>query len=213
MDARIRQLSFGAAALAAWMGAVSCGDVVRQGRSPSLIVIDTLQGASGATPGNFGVPVLSDVDTVVNKTVGGVAVPVHTIFNDLGSAQMRTLLKDPGAAGTQTAPSGFNAVSISRYHVEFVRADGRNTQGVDVPYAFDGAVTATITESAAAVPFELVRHNAKDEAPLKALVGGGGRIFISTIANVTFYGKDQVGNDVQVTGSIAVDFGDFADPS
>jgi hypothetical protein len=84
---------------------------------------------------------------------------------------------------------------------------------VDVPYPFDGGVTVTITNTAVSVPFEIVRDNAKEEAPLKALAGGGGRVFISTIANVTFYGKDQVGNDIQASGTISVNFGDFADPS
>ena len=34
---------------------------------------------------------------------------------------------------------------------------------------------------------------------------------ITTIAEVTFYGQDLVGNDIQATGSIQVDFGNFAD--
>jgi len=36
---------------------------------------------------------------------------------------------------------------------------------------------------------------------------------ISTIAHVTFYGKDQNGNEVSVTGSISVNFADWGDPS
>jgi hypothetical protein len=36
---------------------------------------------------------------------------------------------------------------------------------------------------------------------------------ISTIADVTFYGKDETGTDVSVTGSISVNFADWADPS
>jgi hypothetical protein len=35
---------------------------------------------------------------------------------------------------------------------------------------------------------------------------------ISTIADVTFYGRDQAGNDVSATGSIGIDFGNFGDP-
>ena len=34
---------------------------------------------------------------------------------------------------------------------------------------------------------------------------------ISTIAYVTFYGRDQAGNDVSATASIGVDFANFAD--
>ena len=32
------------------------------------------------------------------------------------------------------------------------------------------------------------------------------------IAEVTFYGTDQAGNDVTVTGTISVTFADFGDP-
>ena len=61
------------------------------------------------------------------------------------------------------------------------------------------------------VSFEIVRHQMKLEPPLKNLVGMGGLGFISTIAEVTFYGHDQNGNEVTVTGRIDVQFGDFAD--
>ncbi len=40
--------------LAALVGAsVSCGNLVRQGRSPVYLVIDSLEGATGSDPGNF----------------------------------------------------------------------------------------------------------------------------------------------------------------
>ena len=32
---------------------------------------------------------------------------------------------------------------------------------------------------------------------------------LATIADVTFYGQDLVGNEISVTGSILVDFGEF----
>jgi hypothetical protein len=37
-------------------------------------------------------------------------------------------------------------------------------------------------------------------------------VFIHTLAEVTFYGSDQAGNEVSVAGLISVNFGDFADP-
>jgi len=52
---------------------------------------------------------------------------------------------------------------------------------------------------------------AKLEAPLATLRTG--ETFISTIADVTFYGQDQAGNELSVTGSIGITFGNFADPS
>ena len=39
------------------------------------------------------------------------------------------------------------------------------------------------------MPFELVRHQAKLEPPLRPLAGFGGRVFISTFADITFFGE------------------------
>ena len=58
----------------------------------------------------------------------------------------------------------------------------------------------------------MVRHQAKLEQPLRSLAGFGGRIFISTIAEITFYGSDLAGNDMQATGTISVSFGDLRRP-
>jgi hypothetical protein len=118
---------------------------------------------------------------------------------------MRALQKDVMA----TAPSSNSEVTISRYHVAYRRADGRNTPGVDVPYAFDGAATATTVNGVLSLSFELVRHVAKMESPLVEL--GSNSAIITTIAEVTFYGRDQVGNDVTVSGTLQIDFGNFGD--
>jgi len=37
-------------------------------------------------------------------------------------------------------------------------------------------------------------------------------VIISTIAEITFYGRDQTGRDVSVTAQMLVDFGNFGDP-
>jgi hypothetical protein len=154
------------------------------------------------------------VITLVDQTVNGTKMKVPTIFNDSGRATIRLALKNPGTVEVPTTPSSANEITITRYHVTFKRADGRNTPGVDVPWGFDGAVTATITaKDAITFGFELVRHQMKEEPPLKNLQNGGGSNLISTIADVTFYGRDQAGNEVSVTGSISVNFGDFGDPA
>jgi hypothetical protein len=183
------------------LGSLSCGEAMRQGRSPAILVIDSLQAASGAEPNELGGFLLSDV-----LTNGG-------IFDDVGEATLRIILKDAGNPGAQASPSSVNAITVNRVRVVFVRADGHNTPGVDVPYPFDGAVTATITSSPVAIGFEMVRHQAKREPPLRALIGWGGKQLISTIGEVTFYGRDQAGNEVQATGTISVNFADFADPT
>jgi hypothetical protein len=191
--------------------ASSCGDVVRDSRSPSQLLIVSLQGSSGATPDQFGSTVLSDVVTNVKETIGSTTIKVPTIFNDLGQATFRVQLRDPGQPGLAAAPSAINAVTISQYHVTYRRSDGRNIPGVDVPYGFDGAITLTVSGGAdASAGFDLVRHAAKEEAPLRALATSPS--FIATIADITFYGKDQAGNTLSASGSISVTFGNFGDP-
>jgi hypothetical protein len=213
MNARIRQLIAGVAAPAILLGSASCGNVARTGRSPSFLVIDALTAQSGAKPGTFSGFLNSDVVTLVKVVVNGVESQVPTIYNDSGKVTLRFVLKDAGNPGAQTSPSNINAVTVDRYRVQFVRSDGLARPGIDVPYAFDGAVTATIGTGPSEVGFEIVRHQAKEEAPLKALASGGGAKNISTIAEITFYGHDLAGNEMSVTGKISVDFADFGDPS
>jgi hypothetical protein len=188
----------------------SCGEYVRnQGRSPSQIVIQTLQGARGNTPTEFGTPLVSDVETLVTTPDPCTqAAPCRTVFGDLGQVTMSLILKDPGAAGVSATPSSLNAVTFNRYRVDYRRTDGHNIVGVDVPFPIDSALTFTVPSDATATAgFELVRISAKREAPLRELLGGGRQL--SMIADVTFYGRDQAGNDVTAGGSIGVQFGDF----
>ncbi len=193
-------------------GSVSCGDVVRSGRAPVLLVINSLSALRGGPtigqPSGF---LTSDVITnVTSPAPCSQTSPCPTIFDDSGDAVVGIVMKDPGSGGTPVTPSPTNYVTITRVHVKFVRADGRNTQGVDVPYEFDTAATATITDQGGTdFKFELVRHTAKGEPPLLGLVSSG--VIINAIAQVTFYGVDQAGNAISVTGQIGVNFGNFGD--
>ncbi len=198
---------------AAGLATTSCGEVARTGRSPAYLIVDLVEAASGAEPDTLVTNLLSDVQTLVQTTVGTQTITTPTFFNDLGRVTFRMSVKNPGTTTNPLGPTTLNEITVSRYHVEFVRADGRNTPGVDVPYPFDGAFTITVpANGAASIGFELVRNQAKLEPPLRNLRGLGGSVLISTIANITFYGRDQAGNDVQAVGHISVNFGDFADP-
>jgi hypothetical protein len=181
-----------------------------QGRSPSQLVILSLTAAPGSDPTQTSGTLLSDVITNVQRTVNGQQVTSATIFNDFAEAQFGLVLKDPGDPATPAAPTPLNAVTITRYRVVYRRTDGRNTPGVDVPFPFDSGVTATVTTDGGGAEFEIVRSSAKLENPLSPLAGNPETI--STIAEVTFYGRDQAGNDVSATGLIGINFADFADP-
>lgn len=189
----------------------SCGDVVRQGRAPVFLVIDRLEAARGGpSEGEFVGTLLSDVITDITTPPCSEAAPCPTAFNDSGRVTLRIVPKDLGTPTTPTVVSTNNEVTITQYRVRYRRADGRNTPGVDVPYGFDGAVTGTVAAaSSLGLTFELVRHVAKFESPLVQLKTDP--TIIATIADVSFFGVDRVGNDVSVAGAILIEFGNFGD--
>ncbi len=197
MAQRIFRLGLVAVALAS----ASCGGVVREGNGTSFLIIQALEAVSGAQPGQFSTGLQSDVITVVDD--------VPTIFSDSGRVTFQLGLKDAGPPGAPAQPSPNQSITVDRYRVRFLRADGRNTPGVDVPYGFDGAFTVTVA-GATDAGFTLVRHIAKEEAPLAALARN--RAIISCIAEITFFGRDLTGHEVSVTGRINVEFGNFGDP-
>lgn len=194
--------AFIVAALAALAAATaSCGNP-DYGRAPATPYIIEMTASPGGTSPSFGGYLHSDVVRIVQN--------VPTRFNDVGRVGIGLVLKDPGAPGITAAPSPQNNIMFTRYRVVYRRTDGRNVQGVDVPYAFDSGVTFTATGTGGAdQTFDIVRLSAKAEAPLAALASNGQSI--DCIADVTFFGKDMHGNNVSVTGSIGITFANYAD--
>ena len=193
------------------VAATSCGSVVRQGSSPAYLVIDQLLGIRGGSSATTGASsLISDVITNVTQPAPcSTTSPCPTIFGDNGTVTLRAPLRDIGNT-TPLQPTTNNEITITQYHVEYVRTDGRSVQGVDVPYAFDGGTTGTVQAGGTlTLGFVLVRNVAKQEAPLAELRTSSN--IINAIARVTFYGQDRVGNNVSVTGQIDVVFGNFGD--
>lgn len=192
---------------------VSCGARVGTGggRGSSFLVIDSLQGIRGAvTPGTPSSTLISDVITnVITPAPCTAASPCPTVFGDSGQAAMHVVMKDAGSAAP-TTPTPLQDITITRYRVEYSRADGRNTPGVDVPHSFDGFVTVTVTPGGTSFGFSLVRVQAKDEPPLVLLKNPLSGI-ITGFATVTFYGADQTGAEASMTGTIEIHFGNFGD--
>jgi len=88
----------------------SCGTAVRQGRASSYLVIDSLQAAPGAST-TFTTVLASDV-----RTKG-------SVYQDNGQVVLHFSMKDV------TSPTGAttnNEITVTGYHVTFIRADGRN---------------------------------------------------------------------------------------
>jgi hypothetical protein len=211
---KVSRHRIGAATVLLAITASGCGEYLRdQGRSPSQVVVLRLEGARGSAVDDLGAPLASDVITnIIQPEPCSATTPCPTVFNDVGAVEMTLVLKDQGQPGISSTASPLNQVTFSRYRVTYRRADGRNTPGVDVPFGFDGGMTFTVpTDGSATFGFELVRSVAKNEAPLRALRGQP--TVITAIGEVTFYGRDLVGNAVEASGSIQINFGDFGDVS
>jgi hypothetical protein len=133
--------------------------------------------------------------------------PGCVVTNDNALVRMTARAEDPF-----TDISRFGDIIIERYRVTYVRADGRNTPGVDVPHAFDGALNLRVpVDAPASQQFMVVRPQAKLEPPLSNLAGGGGLIVLSVIAQIDFYGRQLVSDRaVAARGFLNITFADFA---
>ena len=189
--------------------ATSCGDVVRNGRAPSYLVIDSLQGIRGAaTTGTPASTLISDVITnVIAPAPCAQDNPCPTIFGDAGEATMHIALKDPGTATNPSTPTEVNAITITRYHVD-----------TSAPTATIRPASTSRTASTARSPSRCQPRRRSGSSSFASRRSKNtlvqlkvSKSVITTIARVTFYGRDQAGNDVTATGSIQVDFGNYGD--
>lgn len=136
--------------------------------------------------------------------------PVCSVINDNFEVEMQAFVKD------QSRPPGvvFNDITFTRYRVTYIRSDGRNVPGVDVPFPFDGAANFSLPlGTSVTVGFIGVRHQAKLESPIRELAGtnrpGLGPGILSVLAQVDFFGTDTAGRPISVSGTISVSFADF----
>src|SRR5437762_1486210 len=91
------------------VAAVSCGDVVRQGRSSGYLVVDLLQGAQGNNAASMGSPLQSDVITnITTPDPCTTKTPCPTFFNDIGQVKLSLAFKDITSPNA-SAPSTNNA--------------------------------------------------------------------------------------------------------
>ena len=128
----------------------SCGDTVRQGTGNSFLILNGIEAASGAEPDR------PERDPALGRGDGR-----RRRADDLQRRRPGAVhpgLKDPGTTTAPNAPTQFDFITLDRYRVRFIRTDGRNTPGVDVPYGFDGAMTITVSGGEPSAGFKIVRH-------------------------------------------------------
>jgi hypothetical protein len=185
-------------------------DFAKDGEADVILRITELEGQ----PGNEllvgeGLPLFSDVCcTITNDNVG---LTLDVIPKNQNPAQVITALND---------------VFLERYEVRFTRADGRNQEGVDVPFGITGALGGIVRVGAETLTsITVVRHQAKLEPPLRNMHGVfvtlqqdpngtfhfSGAGLLTTIAEIIVHGRTTTGKVVRARGVIEVTFADFGD--
>ena len=146
---------------------------------------------------NDGAPLDSDV--VISN--GG-------ICPDIVALRLENHFKNPGVVNT-----GFrHDITVERYEVHYFRSDGRNVEGLDVPYSITGNLAQeVIEESAATLNLEVVRRQAKLEPPLRNLVTGGA-VVLTAFADITLHARTTTGEVTNpVSARLQIDFANFGD--
>jgi hypothetical protein len=124
-------------------------------------------------------------------------------------------------------PQIAEAVIIEQYRVRFFRTDGRDVEGVDVPFSFTGGITTAVdigigSDANVTLSIPVIRVQAKQESPLRNLrsllgtvVGGQqqtGGVLVPTVtmtAEITIFGRTIAGEAVSDTGRVTIDFVDL----
>jgi hypothetical protein len=155
-----------------------------------------------------------DVQLFINSINEGAAL--ESDVSSAGAAQRDVVpvslaLRVKNPLNTVT-PQVALAVRVERYEVRYLRTDGHNAEGIDVPYAFAGATAFTLdVGDNADLALEIVRAAAKQEPPLRNLRDGGGLSILTCIAEVTVHGRQTSGEAVTAQGRLMINFADFPD--
>lgn len=153
-----------------------------------------------------------------------------TILSDVGDTTTSTdvavtIAVRPKNPLNTNVPQVAEAVFLEQYRVRFFRTDGRDVEGVDVPYSFSGALATVVdigigSGSNVTVTIPLVRVQAKQEPPLRNLqtllngntiIGSNGGVItprVTMIAELTVFGRTVAREQVSDTRRATVDFVD-----
>ena len=192
--------------LAAALAPAACvPDWAADNETPFIMEIASIQPTDGTGPlqSDVSFPVVNDDVTVLVN-----------VFRKNNNPEMST--------------SAVEHVYLERYEVRYFRSDGRDVEGVDVPFRITGPLgnirfhtAGPAAEVENAVTITIVRQQAKLEPPLANLRGilasdtdvaelpSTG--VLTTIAEITIYGKTVQGKGLKATGNVQVTFADFPD--
>lgn len=178
-------------------------DFASQSEADVILRIVSVEGHPGSTDVQAGNPLISDV--------------CCAITNDNATLTFDLISKNRNA---NTVVGPFNDVQLERYEIHFIRSDGHNVEGVDVPFSISAGLSGFVVLGAQSQAIVVVvRHQAKLEPPLRNLHGHtvtnttlnfGGEGIITTTAEITVHGRTGTGRAVEARTFLEVVFADFA---
>jgi hypothetical protein len=172
---------------------LSCDLTVSDSEESGVVLIVTRIIGDDGTGGDADY-LISDID------IGGVA------YTDPITVTLEAQYKNPQPPVTEESYK--TSVMIDRYTVTYMTSyDGGGTEGVDVPFSFEGNLSA-VCEVEGTVDLEIlaVRAEAKTAAPLAGLAG-----VLPIVARFDFIAHDLDGNEIQATGYMTIYFSDWQD--
>jgi hypothetical protein len=169
---------------------------------------------SGCTPdwaknGDAPVVLLMTAINSGNVLDSDVRISTGAVCPDFVPLRLENHFKNPNVTNT-----GFrHDFTVERYEVHYFRSDGRNTEGVDVPYSISGNLAQEVREESDAVlNLEVVRRQAKLEPPLTNLFHNGGALIVTMFAEVTLHARTTTNQTTNsVSARLQIDFADFGD--
>ena len=178
-----------------------------------LVTVLVAAAMFGCTPDwakNGDAPVVLLMTSVNNGNVLDSDLTINTgaVCPDVVPLRLENHFKNPSVTAT-----GFrHDFTVERYEVRYFRSDGRNTEGVDVPYRISGNLALEVIEESTANLFlEVVRRQAKLELPLSALNGANPPV-LTFFAEITLWARtttDQTTNTV--TARLQIDAAQYVD--
>lgn len=185
----------------------ACTSVEDSTRTGTLLVINSVTGVAGGEQGDESTPLLSD--TCDNPSGQPQDPDLCSVFNDNAEVDFANqFLQNPPSPGG----SFINDIVVNRYRVDYVRAGGRNTPGVDVPFGVDGTMNIRVPVNGTAIAsIVVVRHESKREPPLSSLDIEQGEEVITANAQMKFYGQDLAGRTASAIGYLEIHFANYGE--
>jgi hypothetical protein len=193
--------------LAVMLVSYACTSVEDSTRTGTLLVVNSVTGFAGGEQGEESTPLLSD--TCDNSDGEPQDPDLCTVFNDNAEIDFAVqFLQNPPAPGG----SFINDMVVNRYRVDYIRPNGRNTPGVDVPFGIDGTMNIRVPVNGTAnASIVVVRHEAKREPPLSNLDIEPGEGVLTANAQMKFFGQDLAGRTASAIGFLEIHFANYGE--